>query len=150
MRETTSAVLALCALAALAGRAADPDPEPPGGAAELKKLQGTWAVTKMLAKGDEFEPRAGMTYTFDGDKLTRARPVTGRGGLKQTFKVKLDTRRRPHTIELIPEGADKGQTGVYKLVKGELYLAMGTARAPADLSGKGAPVLVMKRVKAKK
>jgi uncharacterized protein (TIGR03067 family) len=146
MRKTTSALLALCALAAVAGRADDPEPEPPGGAAGLRALKGTWAVTRMLAKDDVFMARVGTTYTFDGDKLTRTTPATG----KQTYKVKIDTKKRPHTIELIPEGAKKGTVGFYKVEKGELYLALGSGRAPADLSGKGAPVLVMMRLKAKK
>src|SRR5262249_8389863 len=101
MRKTTSALLALCALAALAGRADEADPEPPSAKAELKKLQGSWTVTKWLAKGDELKVRPGMTYTFDGDRLTRPGPITGR---RQTFKVKLDTGKRPHSIKLTPEG----------------------------------------------
>jgi hypothetical protein len=41
--------VALWALAAVAGRAAEPDPEPPGGAkAELAKLKGTRTVTKAV------------------------------------------------------------------------------------------------------
>src|SRR5262245_39879830 len=122
MCKTTSALLALCALAGAAGRADGPDPEPPADAkAELKKLQGTWTVTKMLAKGDELMARAGTTYTFDGDRLTRAAPVTGRGERKQTFKVKVDTRKRPHKIVLIPEGAKTRPVAIYKIEKGELY-----------------------------
>jgi uncharacterized protein (TIGR03067 family) len=150
MRKTTSALLALCALAALAGRADDPDPEPPATAkAELAKLKGTWTVTKSLAGKRELKMPPGLTYTFDGDKLTRETASGKAKGSKQTYKVKIDTKRRPHTIELVPESGKRGPVGIYKIEKGELSLAWGGRKAPADLSGQGAPVLVLKRLKAK-
>jgi hypothetical protein len=81
MRKTTSAILALCAVAALAGRAEGPDPEPPAGAkAELKKLQGTWVTDRALFKKREHKLSGQTKYTFDGDKLTRAVPVRTAAG----------------------------------------------------------------------
>src|SRR5262245_65809988 len=110
MRETTSATLALCALAALAGRA--DDPEPPGGmTAELKKLKGTWTVTRALFGKRELKAPPGMTYTFDGEKLTRSLPPfgkVGKGDRTVKYKVKLTTKKKPYTIEMIPEGAKTG------------------------------------------
>ena len=72
MTKTTFAFVALCALAALAGRAEGPDPEPPAGAkAELAKLKGTWTVTRRSLGGREAKAPAGLVYTFKGDKVTR-------------------------------------------------------------------------------
>jgi uncharacterized protein (TIGR03067 family) len=160
MRKTTSAALALCALAALAGRA--DEAEPPGEKAELKKLQGTWKVTKVLLGTREAEPRNVMTWTFDGDKLvsTTTGTAAGRGKFedKWTYKVKIDTKKKPHTIELVPE-QDKfvrkgvAMAGIYKIEKGELYLARLAGRAkaakplgtPKDFKDKDAAVYVMKR-----
>jgi hypothetical protein len=71
-------------------------------------------------------------------------------------KVKIDTKRRPHTIELVPLGAARGQVGVYKIEKGELYLTTGRTKGgknargvvtPKDFSGDDAPVYVMTREK---
>src|SRR5262245_38320344 len=111
MLKVTITLLSLVGLAAVAAPGADPDPEPPdGGKAELKKLKGEWTVTSAVFGGREMKAPPGMTYTFDGDKLTRTTPF-GKAvdGRKQTFKVKLDTKKKPHTIELIPEGKAKGQ-----------------------------------------
>jgi len=160
--RTAAVLLALCGVAALAGRADDPDPEPPGGAkAELRKLKGTWTVTKTVWQGREVKARPGLTYTFDGDKLTKAVPALAAGkikakALKQTYKVKIDAKKEPHAIELIPDGGGAGQAGVYKIEKGQLHLATGRpgrgakgAVAPKDFSGDAGPVFVMTREKAK-
>jgi uncharacterized protein (TIGR03067 family) len=160
--RTAAVLLALCALAALAGRAADP--EPPGDAkAELKKLKGTWTVTKAVFGGREAKAPPGMTYTlmtytFDGDKLTRTTPFgkvytndKGKGidERKQAYKVKIDTKKKPYTIEMIPEGKDKGQVGIFKVEKGELHLATGRVKGqvPADFKGADVAVMVMARKK---
>jgi uncharacterized protein (TIGR03067 family) len=168
MLKTAVACVALCGLAVLAGRGDDPDPEPPGGAnAELKKLKGTWTVTKaILGKRELKVARPGLTFTFDGDKLTRATPfgklkgnVKGKGNRTLEYKVKIDTKKKPHTIELIGEGAKSGPVGIYKIEKGELFLAhpltkdgkgVRVAVVPKDFSGDDAPVYVMTREKDKK
>src|SRR5262245_20151655 len=125
MRQLITATLALCALA-VAGRA--DNAEPPGAAAELKKLKGTWVATRRMAKGDEVKAPAGTTYTFDGDKLTRTTAsAKGEQPATAVFKFKIDTRKRPHRIELMPEGGKKVQPGIYKIENGELYLALGPA-----------------------
>src|SRR5262245_60228763 len=138
MRKTTSALLALCAMAALAGRADDPEPDTAKG--ELKKLKGTWKVTKVLLGTREAEPRNVMTWTFDGDKLvsTTTGTVRDKGKFEQTqtYKVKIDTKKKPHTIELVPEKGKfgreaSGMAGIYKIEKGELYLARLTGREKA-------------------
>jgi uncharacterized protein (TIGR03067 family) len=167
MRKTTIALLALCALAGAAGRAADPDPEPPGGAnAELRKLKGKWTVTKVLSGTRELKLSPEMTFTFDGDKLTRStslgKPkgnVKGKVERSVKYRVKIDTKKKPHTIEMIPEDGKNGPVGIYKIEKGELYLALGRPTgpkgktvyvAPKDFKGEAGPVYVMTREKAGK
>jgi uncharacterized protein (TIGR03067 family) len=156
------ALLALCALAALAGRGDDPEP-PGGGNAELKKLKGTWTVTKAVFGKRELKAPPGLTYTFDGDKLTRSMPigklkgnVKGKGDRELKYKVRIATKKKPHTIEMMPEGAKSGQVGIYKIEKGELYLTMGRGKGakgakgavtPKDFTGDDAPVYVMTREK---
>jgi uncharacterized protein (TIGR03067 family) len=161
MRKTTSVLLALCALAAAAGRANKADPEPLAGAkAELKKLQGTWTVTKAIP--GKRKPPFEVTYTFDGDKLRRVAYPPGpkdRGGKGMqrlpTYKVKIDTKMKPHGIELTRAGRKSGGVvlaGVYKIEKGELLLALGEGKnAPKDFKGVGEGVLVyvLKREKSK-
>jgi uncharacterized protein (TIGR03067 family) len=107
----------------------------------------------------ELKTPPGLTYTFDGDKLTRETASGKAKGSKQTYKVKIDTKRRPHTIELVPLGAARGQVGVYKIEKGELYLTTGRTKGgknargvvtPKDFSGDGEPVYVMTREKGGK
>jgi len=162
MRKTTFAALALCAVATLAARAAD-DPEPADAKAELKKLKGTWTVTKLIRKGKEPKARLGLTFTFDGDKqLTTVTGVAEGGGeveVTESFQVKIDAKKRPHTITLTRTGGKRpiSQAGVYKVENGRLYLAPGraakgakAATAPKDFSGDSGPVYVMKREKGGK
>jgi uncharacterized protein (TIGR03067 family) len=145
IRETTSAALALCALAALAGRADEAEP-PASAKAELKKLKGTWTVTKWLAKGDEFEARAGMTYTFDGNRLTRVWPVTGRGGRAD---VQGEARHQEGAAQDHDDARRQGKahSGAYKFEKGLLHLATARGGDATDFDGRGVQVLVMKREK---
>src|SRR5262245_1654886 len=110
MRKTTGAVLVMCAVAALAGRADGPEPDTTK--AELKKLQGTWKVTKRIV--GKAETKALCTFTFDGDKLTRTMPnPRGEGDIKVAYKVKADTKKTPHTIELI-EDRKRPPVGIVK------------------------------------
>src|SRR5262245_9628635 len=152
MRKTTSALLALCALAALAGRA-DDEAEPADAKAGLKKVRGTWAVTKTLVQGEERTGGGKLTYTFDSDKLTwRSRTAKGPGrakwgGVTVTYKVKVDTRKKPYTIELTPERIGrgqpelkgKGQPGLFKVEKGLLYPALRGRAGPPRPGGRAVP-----------
>src|SRR5262245_50759788 len=124
MRKTTIALLALGALAPLVTRADDPDPEPAGEKAELAKLEGTWVVTKAIWGKREARSTPATTYSFDGDRLVVVVPPP-RGEGKQTFKVKLDTKKTPHRYTLTPDGKGKARSGVYKFEKGLLHLAKG-------------------------
>src|SRR5262245_27676917 len=158
MRKTTITLLALCALAALAGRADEADP--PDAKAELKKLQGTWRVPRQVRGGRELKSKLPppLTYTFDGDKLVTTNTFFTRDRLveKQAYKVKIDTKKEPHTIDLVPDGKGFGMAGIYKIEKGELYLARGrpvfgkgAPAMPKDFKGEGVLVNVMKRQKEK-
>ena len=163
MRKTTGVLLALCALAAAAVRADDPEP-PDDVKAELKKLQGTWTVTKIRDGTRETKPLTGLTFTFDGDKLLTTqigltkRKTKDKYDLKESFKVKIDAKKKPHTIDLVPDGKGIGMVGIYKIEKGELYIARGlpgpgkAAKAPErpkDFEGEGVLVYVMTRQKDK-
>jgi uncharacterized protein (TIGR03067 family) len=163
MRKTTSALLGLCALAALGGRADDPDPEPPGGGqAELKKLKGTWTVTKILAGNREVKLSSTTTFTFDGDKLTRTTSLAKakkKAERSLKYKVKLDTKKQPHRIELVPDNGKNSQVGIYKIEKGQLHFAPGRPTGkngnisyvvPRDFKGEQGPVYVMTREKGGK
>jgi uncharacterized protein (TIGR03067 family) len=148
MRKTTSAVLALCALAALAGRADEAEPVPAGAKAELKKLKGTWAVTKRVLGGREAKAPAGLIYTFDGDKLTRrfAAPA-GKAGGRQQLTVTIDTAKKPHRLTMKAVGG-KSTVYIYKIEKGELFLATGRgkgAKVPAEFKGDDVALMVLKK-----
>jgi uncharacterized protein (TIGR03067 family) len=158
MRKAMSVLLALGGLAVLAARADDPDPEPPGGAnAELRKLKGTWTVTKAVFNKREIKAPPGLSYTFEGNKLTRTMPlgklkvnVKGKGDNKQTYKVKIDTKKKPYKIEMTPDGGGKAMSGIFKIEKDELFLVTSRGKdgkAPEDFTGVTAPVMVMTKEK---
>jgi uncharacterized protein (TIGR03067 family) len=157
MRKTTIAALALCAVAAVAGRADDAEP-PADVKAELKKLRGAWTISRAIPA--ERKPSFKVTYTFDGGELKRviyqtAKDEGGKGRRTVfTYKVKIDTKAKPPKIKLTRTGAragGAGLAGVYKLEKGELFLALGEGRSPAkDFRGEaeGVRVYMMTREKA--
>ena len=144
MRNAVSAVLAVWAVAALVGRA--DDPEPPAGAAELAKLKGTWAVFRATGNKRELKAPPGLTYSFDGDRLSHTAPLAKGGSHTRKYKVTIDAKKKPHRIEMVLEGQAKALVGLYKIEKGELYLALGKGgKAPADFSGDDGVVFVMKK-----
>jgi uncharacterized protein (TIGR03067 family) len=156
MRKSAAVVLALCALAAVAGRA--DEAKPAGGAKEeLKKLRGAWTVTKTVWRKRESKV-SGVTYAFDGGALTRSSVPPGGGKEKRvymaTFSVKVDASKRPRRMVLSSGPEAKGPSEqfkavcIYKIEGGVLYLAMGRDEAPKDFSGDEAQLFVMKREKA--
>lgn len=148
MRDAVVCML-LCGLLAPAGRAEEPSPEPPSEG--LAALKGAWAVTRMNYRGRERKVPEGMSYVFEGDKLTRTAPARGGArGLKQTFKVKVDTRKKPHRLTLTSDAGGKEYQYIFKIEKGELFLAVGRrGETPANFDDMDARALVMKRVKGK-
>ena len=68
----------------------------------------------------------------------------------ETFTVKIDTKKAPHTIELTSATGKRDLVGIYKIEGGELYLALGRGKnAPKDFKGEAGEVHVMTRQKDK-
>lgn len=152
MRWSLIGCVAALGLLALRGRA--DDPEPPG-AVGLKALRGTWAVTKTTFGPRETKVPPGMDFLFDGDKLTRtfpARKGKAKGVEKLTYKVKLDTRKKPYRVTMTPDAGGRDHKWIFKIEKDQLTLA--TSRAgdfPPDFTGETVATMVMtKQVKEKK
>jgi len=142
--------LALFFCAASSARAEDDDdPEPGGGSSQAQRaLKGTWTVTKAVFLGRETKAPPGMTYAFERDKLVRTTPF-GKGG-NQNYEVKIDARKKPYRITMTPEGGGKAQSGIFKIEKGELFLATGVGKdgkAAEDFSGTNGGVMVMTKDK---
>jgi uncharacterized protein (TIGR03067 family) len=104
--RVASAVVFILAVCSAAGAFAD---DAKKGAADLKKLQGSW-TTPSGGGGDD------VVYTFKDDKLTVAAPSR-----TYTITVTLDDAAKPHKamdmkIDQAPDDA-KGQTvaAIYKL-----------------------------------
>ena len=151
MRKTSMLILTLFALSPLLAWA-DDDPEPPGkGGPELRKLRGKWVATRRLSNGKEMKPPAktAITYVFDGDKVTYES-----GKLKYVAKVKVDTKSKPHVLELIREDVKSTRKMAFKIDKGELYLASGGFKGDdltkVDFSGNNGLVLILEREKKDK
>lgn len=127
----------------LAAAGTDDDPEPPiTSASELRKLRGTWTVTHGINNCKEVKPARLTTYTFEGNTVT----IKG-GPRPYEKKVKIDTRKRPFTIEVSLEGSPK-VGGIYKVENGKLFLALKSAKAekpPTTFDGNTGRVLVMTR-----
>jgi len=142
-----AAVLSLALFcAAPAAGADDEDPEPPSQA--LGALKGTWTATKVVFAGREAKAPPGITYALERGKLVRSVPA-GKGG-NQTFEVKVDARKKPYRITMTPEGGGRAQSGIFKIEKGELFLATGAGKdgkGPEDFSGTTGGVMVMSKEK---
>src|SRR5947208_2139391 len=112
MRRTLIVVLALSAVA-VAARAEDVDPEPPGGGrAVLRKLSGKWAVTHRTFKGRELKSSITPTYAFDGDKVTM-----DNGRLNYVAKVKIDAKAKPPVLLMTREDVKTTLRWAFKLDK---------------------------------
>jgi hypothetical protein len=136
----------LVALLAVVGLArADDDPEPPGGSAALRKLQGKWVSVRRIIGGQEVAYTA-ATYSFTKDKGTY---TTGSGKLVRSLTLKVDKSRRD-VIEITRENAKAPTRYFFKIEKGELYLALARfkdAKAKPDFSGNAGSVLIFKKEK---
>jgi uncharacterized protein (TIGR03067 family) len=143
MRTPTVTALLLLALPLLS-RADDVDPEPPGGTAALRKLQGKWQSVRRIFNGKE-TTYANAQYTFKKDKVTYA---VGKGTPRE-MKLKPDSKR-PDAFALEQENAKIGAPHYFfKIEKGELYLMPVTfaskGKGKPDFSGNAAPVIVFKK-----
>jgi uncharacterized protein (TIGR03067 family) len=86
------------------------------GAADLKKLQGTWQFTaqEMDGKPRPAEQLIKLKITFTDDKWS----VADDGKVIQAGTHKLDPTKKPAQVDaLVKEGQDKGNTmlGIYEL-----------------------------------
>jgi hypothetical protein len=124
----------------------DVDPEPPGGSAALRKLQGEWRSVRRVFNGKE-TTYANATYHFEKDKVTHA---VGKG-TPRTMKLKPDSKR----ADLFALEQENSKIGApryfFKIDKGELYLMPATFASKKgnkpDFSGNAAPVIVFKKAK---
>src|SRR3954471_4641203 len=117
MHKAFIMVLALSALA-VAARADDVDPEPPGkGGPELRKLRGKWAVTRRVLGGREMKSKVVTTYEFSGDKVT-----VDTGRLKDVAAGKVNAKNKPAVLDLTREDTKTTTRMAFKIDKGELYL----------------------------
>lgn len=144
----TGCVLLCGLLAVMMVRAADPEPEPAG--PELAALKGTWTTVKMTFRDRDLSFPKDNDFIFEGGRLTRMVPPrkdSGKGPTKLTYKVKLDTRKKPYRLTAVPDaGGGVVASWIYKIEKGELTLA--TARMggfPADFTGDVATIVLRKK-----
>ena len=149
MRRTLIVVLALSALA-VAARAEDVDPEPPGnGRAELRKLRGKWTLTRRVFGRTEKKGPFATTYEFDGNKVTVANANS-----KYAATVKVDAKKNPLVLHLTREDTKTTSRIAFKIDKGELFLVFlppkNNAQADEDFSGMSRPLVVLTREKQKK
>lgn len=82
---------------------------------DLKKFAGDWTITSWRQYGRDLEQEGLETakWTVKGDKYTFEM-----GGAQEEGKLKVDSSRKPATVDLdITEGTDKGkqQPGIYKI-----------------------------------
>lgn len=127
---------------------ADPEPIAPP-AAELKKLQGIWQLTKAVREGmDETAAKKGSTFTFAKDKLD----VLEGGNRAEACTVTLDPKKKPPHIDIkVPNDAQLIK-GIYKLTKDDLTIAFNEPgqERPKGFEDKNLRgLLVLKRQKAK-
>jgi uncharacterized protein (TIGR03067 family) len=118
----------------------------------LKELEGTYTVT-ALQKGGKDAPKDltdMLKVSIKGDDF-----VLMVGSEEKKAKIKVDSSKTPHTIDITPsDGPDKGKTfpGIYKADKGEVTIVFtekGTER-PKDLKSEGDTMLVKMKKEEKK
>jgi uncharacterized protein (TIGR03067 family) len=140
-------------LACLLIAAADPCPEPTeDGKADLKKMQGTWKVTKLEEGGRAVDAsKIGTRIIVSKDKLT----IKDKNR-DEVVTFQLNAKKKPREIDLVPlrpnGKPDDMVPGIYKLEKDTLTICFGKGdKAPRpkgfDTKERGVSVLVMQRVK---
>ncbi len=118
---------------------------------ELKELEGSYTVVSM-EKGGMPAPKdltQKVKVVFKGDSL-----VINIGGDEKKAKIKADSAKQPHTIDISPlDGEEKGKTfpGIYKIEKGDLTLAFTEKTdRPKDFKSEGETILLKLKKDEKK
>ena len=145
--------VALCVLGLITcGRPVAADDKADPGAAELKKVQGTWAFESQEVGGQKAPADAlkQMTITFDGDKFT----VKNGDKVTQSGTQKLDPAKKAVDAK-VTEGVSSGTTmlGIYELDGDTLKVCFDSSGGKRPTEYKTAEgnmdtfVAVLKRVK---
>ncbi len=131
------------ALLALALLAADPSPEPDDPAADLKKMQGAWAIAEVRGKDAFPADLKGMKFVFEKDTLKLDAP----GVAQPAVKFKLAHRRGVGEIDVESQGGEGPSLGLYKFEKGRLILcgARPGKPRPKRFDDPNAEVVVLQR-----
>jgi uncharacterized protein (TIGR03067 family) len=143
-------VAAVAAVALLAAPTAADD------AADLKALQGTWAVTEVTGDvKNGFEDEVNIkevTFTFTDNKLV----IVG-FEKKREFTIKLDSTKKPAAIDLTALAGvfkDKSNPAIYELKGDTLKMCIcnkETTDRPTEFKGsKGSYLYVFTLTRAKK
>jgi uncharacterized protein (TIGR03067 family) len=122
--------LALAALT-LSARAGD-------GKKDRERLQGTWKLVKLFAKGEAVPAKLleGTTLVIKGETMITVVVKNGKEKkLKGTYK--LDPSRKPREIDIVAdEGPNKGtkELGIYELDGDTLRVALNRDKRPTDFT----------------
>jgi uncharacterized protein (TIGR03067 family) len=118
----------------------------------LKELEGSYTIVG-LEKGGKPAPKEiveSLKINIKGDSLT-----INIGGEEKKAKIKVDSSKTPHTIDISPlDGPEKGMTfpGIYKADKGEVTIVFsekGPDR-PKEFKSEGEAMLVKMKKDEKK
>lgn len=105
--------------------------DPAAAQAELKAQQGVWQVLAFVRDGKPTDPEtvASITRTVEGDRAVWFREGQSFAGTR----LELDPTRKPHAIDVIPEGGrNQGERvlGIYRLEGETLTLCMADPGGP--------------------
>lgn len=122
----------------------------PAGAEQPHSLKGKWKVVSADREGKPIKQYIGVVVAFEDDRYTAQLP----NGDKGEADVKLDTAKKPWTIDMTPHyGPNDGKLfkGICKIEGDTMTLCRGDAEKerPTEFSSKpgtGQTVIVFKRV----
>lgn len=138
--------LLVLAAASLTLVAADPSPCPEpedASKADLKKFQGAWTVVKAVKDGKGVGAElAHMRMEIKDQKL-----ILKDNRRDEVVGIKIDARKNPREITILPDRGEKPVEGIYRLEKDELTIAFGPpgGTRPKQFDEKVAGLLVFKR-----